>query len=129
MLHDLLAMDLSGVDVRQTIGEERVRSLKFASLADCRRQFETHVGAPNIEWEEPENEPGSKPGAAAMMHTVEDISELIDVDAQHDAFMLDEYLDPSIEWEPELEPENWPEYEPEYKLDCEAEYEPEYVPE
>ena len=31
-------------DTRQTIGNERVRSFKFAPLADCRRQFAIHAG-------------------------------------------------------------------------------------
>jgi Mesyanzhinovviridae bifunctional DNA primase/polymerase len=40
---------------RERDGGERVRVFKFAPLADCRGKFETHV--PNIEWEEPNNEP------------------------------------------------------------------------
>jgi hypothetical protein len=36
-------------------GRERVRSFQFKPLADCRRQFATHIGAPNIEWD-PEND-------------------------------------------------------------------------
>jgi hypothetical protein len=66
-------------DVRADV---RGRESSFVQVrAACRLscQFETHVSAPNIEWEDPDNEPGSKPGATAMMHTVEDISELIDV--------------------------------------------------
>ena len=43
-------------DTRLTKDNGRVRSFQFAPLADCRRQFEIHAGAPNIEWE-PDNEP------------------------------------------------------------------------
>ena len=38
-------------DMRQTQGNERIRSFQFAQLADCRRQFAAHLGAPEIEWE------------------------------------------------------------------------------
>ncbi len=105
-------------DVRQTTGKERVRSFKFASLADCRRQFETHVGAQNIEWE-PANAP--EPATDATVHqTADDLGDPTVLDAVDDA--------PSIEWEPELAPENWPEdepdYEPEYEPDCDPECEP-----
>ena len=41
-------------DTRQTTGKERVRSFKFAPLADCRRQFANHI--PDLEWE-PDDEP------------------------------------------------------------------------
>jgi hypothetical protein len=93
-------------DTRPTTGNERVRSIAFAPLAVCRRQFTNHIGAPDLEWEEPDNEPGSAPGAA-VGQTAEDTGS----DALHDA--------PSIEWEPELEPEpdNWSEYEPEDELE------------
>ena len=40
---------------RQKDAGERVRVFKFAPLADCWRKFEAHI--PNIEWEEPNNEP------------------------------------------------------------------------
>jgi hypothetical protein len=80
------------------------RSFQFAPLAACRRQFETHVGAPNIEWE-PENDPKSDPGVAIVLQTAEDVGEPTELDALLDA--------PNLEWEPELEPDNWPEHEPE----------------
>lgn len=38
-------------DKRETAAS-RPRLFNFAPLANCRRQFETHVGAPNIEWAE-----------------------------------------------------------------------------
>jgi hypothetical protein len=50
--------DLWSKKIRAALGQcvadtrpNRVRSFQFAPLADCRRQFETHAGAPNIEWE------------------------------------------------------------------------------
>jgi hypothetical protein len=46
---------------KQKEAGERVRVFKFAPLADCRRKFEAHV--PNIEWEEPNNEPELVPSA------------------------------------------------------------------
>jgi hypothetical protein len=105
-------------DVRQkTIAGERVRWLKFASLADCRSQFESHVAAPNIEWE-PANEP--EPATdATLRQTAEDVGGPATLDAVDDA--------PSIE--PGLEPENRSEYEPEYEPDCDPEYEPDCGPE
>jgi hypothetical protein len=101
-------------DVRETIGAQRVRSLKFASLADCRRQFEAHVGAPDIEWESAgAPEPAT---VATVRQTSEEVGDPIVLDAVHGA--------PSIQCEPELEPEDWPEYEPDYESDCEPDYEP-----
>jgi hypothetical protein len=82
-------------DTRPTIGNERVRSFQFAPLADCRRQFASHIGAPDLEWE-PENEPGSSPSAAGGQAT-EDVGEPTEQDALQDAA--------TIELEPELEPE------------------------
>lgn len=35
---------------------KHVRSFQFAPLADCRRRFEIHAGAPNFEWE-PDSDP------------------------------------------------------------------------
>jgi len=81
---------------RPTNGNDRVRSFAFAPLADCQRQFASHIGAPGLEWEEPDNEPGSAP-RAAVGQTAEDVGEPNGSDALQDA--------PSIEWEPELEPE------------------------
>src|ERR1019366_7925056 len=50
--------DLWSKKIRTSLGAcvadarpKHVRSFQFAPLADCRRQFETHAGAPNIEWE------------------------------------------------------------------------------
>jgi hypothetical protein len=88
-------------DTKQKTGSDRVRSFRLAPLADCRQQFEIHVGAPNIEWE-PENEPNSDPAVAIVPQTAEDLGE--PTVALQDA--------PSIEWEPELEPD--PDYCPEY---------------
>ena len=89
-------------DTRQQTSMGRVRSFQFASLADCRRQFASHIGAPDLEWE-PDNEPETAPGASDG-RTAEDIGEPAESDAPQDA--------PSIEWEPELEPDDWPEYDP-----------------
>jgi hypothetical protein len=36
---------------RPTKGNARVRSFQFAPLADCRRQFGSHLCAPHLEWE------------------------------------------------------------------------------
>jgi hypothetical protein len=41
---------------RPTKGKARVRSFQFAPLDDCRRQFASHLCAPDLEWET-ENEP------------------------------------------------------------------------
>ena len=93
-------------DARLTIGNDRVYSFEFAPRADCRRQFANHLGAPDLEWEEPENEPKSAPDAT-IGQPAEDIGQPTDPDALHDAQI--------IEGGPELEPEldNSPEYEPE----------------
>jgi hypothetical protein len=94
-------------DTKQKTGSDRVRSFRLAPLAACRSQFETHVGAPNIEWE-PEDEPMSRPGVAIVRPTAVGVGEPTEPDALQDT--------PSIEWEPELEPDsdNSPEYEPEH---------------
>jgi hypothetical protein len=59
--------DLWSKKIRSALGPcvtdtrpNRIRSFQFAPLADCRRRFEIHAGAPNIEWQpmdEPENPP------------------------------------------------------------------------
>jgi hypothetical protein len=89
---------------RPTAKGERVYSLKFAPLADCRRRFETYVGAP-IEWE-PVNslEPATD---TIVRQTADHIGDPTVLDAVGDA--------PSIECEAESEPEDWPDYEPEYE--------------
>jgi hypothetical protein len=84
-------------DTKQKTGSDRVRSFRLAPLADCRQQFETHVGAPNIEWE-PENEPKSDPGVAIVPQTAEDVGELTELDVPLDA--------PKLDGEPENEPDN-----------------------
>ena len=38
-------------DTRQQTNFGRVRSFQFAALADCRRQFANHIGAPDLEWD------------------------------------------------------------------------------
>jgi hypothetical protein len=90
-------------DKKQKTDEGRVRMFQFAPLADCRSQFASHIGAPNMEWQEPDNEPASAPGAA-VGQTAEDVGEPTKLDAPLDAA--------TIELEPELEPE--PDYCPEY---------------
>ena len=82
-------------ETRPNVAGNRVRSFTFAPLAECRRQFETYVGAPNIEWE-PVNEPDA--GAdTAVRQTAGDVGVPNQADALHDA--------PNIEWEPDLESE------------------------
>jgi hypothetical protein len=51
---------------RQIDAGERVRVFKFAPLADCRHEFEAQV--PNIEWEEPNNEPELVPSPNPVTH-------------------------------------------------------------
>jgi hypothetical protein len=101
IIHAVLGPNVK--DTRPTDGNERVRSFQFAPLTDCRRQFASHIGAPDLEWE-PEDEPKSDPGGA-VRQTAEDVGEPTELDALLDA--------PNLEWEPELEPDNWPEHEPE----------------
>jgi hypothetical protein len=96
-------------DTRQTTASEaRVRWLKLAPLVDCRRQFETYVGA-SIEWGPPDVPAPAKD--TTVSQTAEDVGDPTTLDTEHDA--------PDIEWEPE--PEDWPDYE----LDCEPEDETE----
>jgi hypothetical protein len=76
---------------------DRVRSFKFAPLADCRRRFETHVCAPNIEWEAavaPEPATGT-----TVRQTADHLGDPTVLDAVGDA--------PSIECEQELECTPW----------------------
>jgi hypothetical protein len=99
-------------DTRPLIGRERVHSLKFAPLADCRHRFEACVGAPNIEWDA-----GVAPEPATdttVRQTADHLSDLTVLGAVDHA--------PSIECELESEPEDWPDYE----VNCEPENEPEY---
>ena len=99
-------------DARPTTRGERVYSLKFAPLADCRHQFEIHVGAPNIEWEAAvAPEPATD---TAVRQTADHLGDPSALDAVDDA--------PSIECEPESEPGDWPDYE----LNCEPKDEREY---
>jgi hypothetical protein len=80
---------------RPTMAAARVRSFQFAPLDDCRRQFASHLCAPDLEWEvEPNNQSEQAP---------EDIWD-------YDYTRLDT-LD--TEWEPE--PETYP--EPEYEAE------------
>jgi Family of unknown function (DUF5906) len=98
-------------DKRLTNDNGRVYSFQFAPLADCRRQFASHLGAPDLKWEEPDNEPGSVPDVA-VGQTAEDVGDPTDPDALHDAHVLE------ME-EPELEPE--PDYLAEYEPEDEGE--------
>jgi hypothetical protein len=88
-------------DTKQKTGSDRVRSFRLAPLVACRQKFETHIGAPNIEWE-PENEPMSRPGVAIVRPTADNVGELTKCHAALDA--------PGVV---EPEPDEWPEYEPE----------------
>jgi len=80
---------------RPTKGATRVREFQFAPLDDCRRQFASHLCAPDLEWEagsQPDNQSEEAPEG---MWDCDD-PRLDAVDA---------------EWEPETDPE--PEYEAE----------------
>lgn len=50
---------------RETIGE-RARLTEFGPLADCRYQFAKSVGAPDLEWEEPDKQPNPATSAAGV---------------------------------------------------------------
>ena len=89
-------------ETRPTVAGNRVRSFAFGPLADCRRQFEHHVGAPSIEWG-PENELPEP-----TKNQPEDVGwEPEPNDPREDLWECEEDLfDPPIdEWEPELDPE------------------------
>ena len=73
---------------KKKTGNERVPLFQLAPLADCRRQFATHVGAPNIEWES-ENEPKSDPTVAVVRQTAEDVGDPTELDVLLDAPKLD----------------------------------------
>jgi hypothetical protein len=67
--------DLWSKKIRAALGQcirdarpEGVRSFQFASLAECRRQFASHLGDPDLEWEEPDDQP-----PAAVGETAEDV--------------------------------------------------------
>jgi Family of unknown function (DUF5906) len=80
-------------ETRPTVGGNRVRLFAFGPLADCRRQFELHVGAPNIEWrpeELPEPAPKNQPE---------------DVGCELEPCEDDCFDPPDDEWEPETDPE------------------------
>ncbi len=83
-------------DTRQKTGKERVRLFQFKSLADCRREFANHIGAPDLEWE-PDNEPEPTLGAA-VEQTAQNAGEPSKTDTLDDA--------PDFEWEPMIEPED-----------------------
>jgi hypothetical protein len=83
-------------ETRPTIAGNRARLFQFTPLADCQHQFASHLGAPDLEWQEPDNEPRSAP-SVAVGQTAEDVGRPTGSDALQSA--------PSIEWEPELEPE------------------------
>jgi hypothetical protein len=48
-------LDPNVKDTRPTHGNERIRSFHFAPLGDCRRQFASHLGAPDMDWQPDEN--------------------------------------------------------------------------
>jgi len=88
---------------RPTVAGNRVRSFAFGPLADCRRQFELHVGAPNIEWG-PENELPEP-----TQNQREDVGwEPEPNDPREDLWAYedeDRFDPPNDEWEPETDPE------------------------
>jgi hypothetical protein len=55
-IRNVLGPCVTDVRPKEEWSDRRIRSFRFAPLADCRNQFEAHIGAPNIEWE-PEDEP------------------------------------------------------------------------
>jgi len=81
-IHTVLGPNVK--DTRPTKDHGRVRVFQFAPIADCRRQFANYLGAPDLKWEEPENEPGVAPGATAAQIGV-DVAEPDGLDALHDA--------------------------------------------
>ena len=80
---------------RPTKGDTRVRSFQFAPLDDCRRQFASHLSAPDLVWEA-ESQPDNQSEEAPEGMWDYDDPRLDAVDA---------------EWEPETDPE--PEHEAE----------------
>jgi hypothetical protein len=78
---------------RPTKGNARVRSFQFAPLDDCRRQFASHLCAPDLEWEA-ENEP------------INQSREVPEGMWDHEDSRLNAR---DTEWEPETDPE--PEYQ------------------
>ena len=80
---------------RPTKGAIRVRLFQFAPLDDCRRQFASHLSAPDLEWDA-ENQPNNHSQEAPEGTWYYDDPRLDALDA---------------EWEPETDPE--PEYEAE----------------
>jgi len=93
-------------DARQKNYTQRVRAFKFAPLADCRRQFASHSGAPNIEWE-PANEEADYPAPASR--AAEHSGEATEPNALDGASELEcePVIEPDdIEWEPVAEPDN-----------------------
>jgi hypothetical protein len=74
---------------RQTQGNLRIRSFKFAPLAVCRHRFTEHLGAPNIEWEPESDAPENTEDKGAAIGSI---------------------APPQIEWAPddtELEDVEW----------------------
>jgi hypothetical protein len=58
--------------VRPAVNGVRVRSFEFAPLDDCRQQFAKHVGARDLEWEEPDDDPSPADVGEGGM-TIDDI--------------------------------------------------------
>jgi hypothetical protein len=62
---------------RGTTGD-RPRLFKFAPLVDCRREFARRLGAPDLEWDDPNNEPQSDTGMRGSPQTdKEDVNKLL----------------------------------------------------
>jgi Family of unknown function (DUF5906) len=81
---------------RPTKGSTRVRSFQFAPLADCRRQFASHLCAPHLEWEaDGQPDHGSEQAPEDMWDYD---------DARLDA--LDDEVEPDADPEPAYEPED-----------------------
>jgi hypothetical protein len=84
-----VALDSHINSTRPTKGATRVRSFQFAPLDDCRRQFASHLCAPDLEWDA-----GNQPNNQSQ-EVPEDMW-------NYDDSRLDA-LD--TEWEPETDPE------------------------
>ena len=69
---------------RETKATGRVRDFQFTPLPDCRRQFASYISAPDMEWQEADNEPTSAP-CVAVGQTTEDVGEPDGSDALDDA--------------------------------------------
>jgi hypothetical protein len=127
--------DLWSKKLRTALGEcvndtrvKGVRSFRFAPLVDCRRAFASHIGDPDLQWDEPDEAPQQASGAAAQ--TAEDVGGLMKDEKTNEA--LANLLNPQSRSRPASTPDARPEaeYEPEDDLDDprNVEWEPDLEP-